>query len=694
MGDFRLIQHLSYPENNSINDFIDKDHCSVQYSSVDEAACLINRHKTFARLSQCDVKAAFRLLPIAPHDFDLLGIKFQGEYYLNKMLPMGASISCALWEKFAKALHWIIQLKSGNDDILHYLDDFLFVESSQTSKVGNTLKLFQEVCNKIGIPLASDKTTLPTTLLMFLGIEFDTQNLIMRLPNEKLVKLSQKIRDTLDSSKITLKDMQSLLGLLNFACKVVAPGRTFCRRLINSTIGVRKSYYKIRVNKQMKADLEVWLDFLKQYKWCNCNNRQLGEVQKPSSRSRPVANQNSNTDLEHLSQVADYIVNQGVSKNTQKSYNLALSKLCTFRSSYKLKQDWPVPVNDLLNFIAFLSVQGLSGGTISSYISGVSYHHKIQGIQDTTKFFIIGKALEGIKRIQGGKRNDIRAPITVQLLSDMISCLDKVCKNKYEAALFSAVFSVAFFGLLRVGEITTTSKSKSVINGSNLTISDILVRRKVLELRFQKANKLKVFTGPKILWIVGSSLVHWANVEAKKYGRNNLGLGSKGVTTYWIGQPGLQIKEIWTPYWTQKEKFLPSPHFIIIHCGANDLTDLELTGKGLMENVKCSILRYKALFKNVIIIWSSMLQRRYWHFAPLNAGAIIEQKRKRVNSVVKNFVIENGGKAILHENIRASEVSLYRTDGTHLSQTGNQVFLNNIQGGLSLSYAQQNQLFQ
>ena len=264
-GDFRLIQHLSYPENNSINDFIDKDHCSVQYSSVDEAACLINRHKTFARLSQCDVKAAFRLLPIAPHDFDLLGIKFQGEYYLNKMLPMGASISCALWEKFAKALHWIIQLKSGNDDILHYLDDFLFVESSQTSKVGNTLKLFQEVCNKIGIPLASDKTTLPTTLLMFLGIEFDTQNLIMRLPNEKLVKLSQKIRDTLDSSKITLKDMQSLLGLLNFACKVVAPGRTFCRRLINSTIGVRKSYFKIRVNKQMKADLEVWLDFLKQY---------------------------------------------------------------------------------------------------------------------------------------------------------------------------------------------------------------------------------------------------------------------------------------------------------------------------------------------------------------------------------------------------------------------------------------------
>ena len=51
-----------------------------------------------------------------------------------------------------------------------------------------------------------------------------------------------------------------------------------------------------------------------------------------------------------------------MSKNPQKSYNLALSKLTSFRSLYKLKQKWPVPVDDLLNSIAFLSVQGLSGG--------------------------------------------------------------------------------------------------------------------------------------------------------------------------------------------------------------------------------------------------------------------------------------------------------------------------------------------
>ncbi|CAG2246507.1 unnamed protein product [Mytilus edulis] len=76
-----------------------------------------------------------------------------GEYYLNKKLYGGLNKLCPV-EKFAKALHWIIQLKSRNDDILHYLNDFLLVESSKSWQY---FELFQEVCNNIGIPLASDK---------------------------------------------------------------------------------------------------------------------------------------------------------------------------------------------------------------------------------------------------------------------------------------------------------------------------------------------------------------------------------------------------------------------------------------------------------------------------------------------------------------------------------------------------------
>jgi hypothetical protein len=56
----------------------------------------------------------------------------------------------------------------------------------------------------------------------------------------------------------------------------------------------------------------------------------------------------------------------------------------------------------------------------------------------------------------------------------------------------------------------------------------------------------------------------------------------------------------------QKRDILPTPNILLIHCGANDLTEKDLTGKGLIENIECSVLRYKALFKNIVIVWSSL----------------------------------------------------------------------------------------
>ena len=127
----------------------------------------------------------------------------------------------------------------------------------------------------------------------------------------------------------------------------------------------------------------------------------------------------------------------------------------------------------------------------------------------------------------------------------------------------------------------------------------------------------------------------------------------------------------------------PHPNYIILHCGANDLTAVS-SGLPLVNNIKCSLLRYNALFKNTKIIWSSMLPMRYWHYAPLGDGAKIEKRRKQVNRMVKNFVLsEINGAVILHDqNISAKDIQLYRTDGTHMSKLGNKIFNNNIRSGI------------
>ena len=63
--------------------------------------------------------------------------------------------------------------------------------------------------------------------------------------------------------KVTLKELQSLIGLLQFACSVVVPGRPFLRRLIDLSIGVKSPWHRISLTKDAKHDLQVWLEFLK-----------------------------------------------------------------------------------------------------------------------------------------------------------------------------------------------------------------------------------------------------------------------------------------------------------------------------------------------------------------------------------------------------------------------------------------------
>jgi hypothetical protein len=54
-------------------------------------------------------------------------------------------------------------------------------------------------------------------------------NQTITIPLNKLKEIEEKIKAVLNKSKVTLKELQSLIGSLNFACRAVAPGRAFLR---------------------------------------------------------------------------------------------------------------------------------------------------------------------------------------------------------------------------------------------------------------------------------------------------------------------------------------------------------------------------------------------------------------------------------------------------------------------------------
>ncbi|KAK3084124.1 hypothetical protein FSP39_008557 [Pinctada imbricata] len=218
-----------------------------------------------AIIARLDIKSAFRLIPINPSDFELLGFKISDYFFVDKCLPFGCSISCNLFEKFANFLEWQFKLRFNTNNVVHYLDDFLLAGESNTLNCQLSMKQFSSLCEELGIPLAVEKTLGPSTVLAFLGLEIDTNLMCVRIPDDKLNKLKEELSRMLNKKKTTLKELQSLTGLLNFCTRAIPAGRAFNRRFYDSMIGLSKFYHHVRINYEMKEDIRVWLMFLDFY---------------------------------------------------------------------------------------------------------------------------------------------------------------------------------------------------------------------------------------------------------------------------------------------------------------------------------------------------------------------------------------------------------------------------------------------
>ena len=83
-------------------------------------------------MAKTDIASAFRIISIHPSDLHLVGMKWQGKYYFDCCLPMGCSTSCSIFESFSTVLEWIVQKLLGSQAIIHILNNFFIVASTES----------------------------------------------------------------------------------------------------------------------------------------------------------------------------------------------------------------------------------------------------------------------------------------------------------------------------------------------------------------------------------------------------------------------------------------------------------------------------------------------------------------------------------------------------------------------------------
>ena len=154
--------------------------------------------------------------------------------------------------------------RRGFKGIIVYLGDLLIIapilEECQQA-FGVLCKL---LCN-LGFQISPGKVVPPSQLFTFLGIQIDTVNLELSLPQEKLVETKALVQEFSHKKRANKHQLQCLAGKLNRASRVVYGGRTFLRRIIDHLNCFHNTDAKFLLTAEFRLDIMWWHTFLQSF---------------------------------------------------------------------------------------------------------------------------------------------------------------------------------------------------------------------------------------------------------------------------------------------------------------------------------------------------------------------------------------------------------------------------------------------
>ncbi|XP_033750479.1 uncharacterized protein LOC117334786 [Pecten maximus] len=264
-GKPRLIVDLSSPHQDeqhpSVNDLISKEECSLSYVRIDDAINLIQQLGNDTTMCKTDISDAFKLMPIHPSQWHLYCIGWKGSFYYYTKLAFGCRSSPKIFDNLSTAICWIARNNYGIDHILHLLDDFITFEEPE--KCGDrNMSMLYVIFNGLNIPMALHKTCGPNTVIEYLGIILDSHKMEARLPIDKLQRDTEILRSFQNRQSCTKRELLQLLGHLNFASKVIIPGRSFVSHIIKLSTTVKALHHHVKLNSECREDIRMWLTFL------------------------------------------------------------------------------------------------------------------------------------------------------------------------------------------------------------------------------------------------------------------------------------------------------------------------------------------------------------------------------------------------------------------------------------------------
>ena len=214
-----------------------------------------------AFMYKTDLARGYRQLRVDPLDWPLLGFKHRGSYYMDVCPPFGLRTAAMCMQRTSQAITYIHGKRGFYSR--PYLDDFRGAERTE-QRAGEALGALQGVMRALGVREAEHKICPPTREMIWLGIMYNSVEMTMTIPEQKLEEIMGVVEQWEGKTRATQRQMQSLLGLLNFVASVAPTARLFTNRMLQNLRDTPKRGSET-LSLGFKRDLKFFADLLPQY---------------------------------------------------------------------------------------------------------------------------------------------------------------------------------------------------------------------------------------------------------------------------------------------------------------------------------------------------------------------------------------------------------------------------------------------
>lgn len=262
----RVIQNLSWPPSGgSVNDgipsgtYLDQP-MKLRYPSVDTLAERISEIEGLALIYGFDMNRAYRQLSLDPSDYPLMGMYWKGFFFWDCNSPMGLRTAAIFCQRTTNSIRFIHN--QNGYWLMNYQDDLNSAEPEAI--VWDSFRSLQRLLDNLNIELSEDKTIEPTTCAEVLGVWFDTELKIMAVTPDRIKDTLHTLEQWRFKVSASKRELQSMIGKLQFISKCVRPGRVFISRLLNQ-LSRMHHLDQCDIPQEVRADLRWWYTFLPKF---------------------------------------------------------------------------------------------------------------------------------------------------------------------------------------------------------------------------------------------------------------------------------------------------------------------------------------------------------------------------------------------------------------------------------------------